>query len=134
MVEHCIQLFGRIPDGRLIDECFVEIRNLSSPQTKQRTNGFNNWLERSLGRSNHDQYQPALGTTIESSRNSTNSSTIFSDWAYTKSTKGTGRKPELAFAVGNIGELLYLFEEHLHYDAETGSEAIRLPVFSFYEH
>ena len=41
---------------------------------------------------------------------------------------------DLAFAVGNIGELLYLFEEHLQYSNELNTGVIReAEVRGFYE-
>ena len=139
MVEHCIQLFGRIPDGTTrIDECFVEISKICRRRADEAENetGFNNWLERSL---------EAVRIAISINRGLGNYYRVFEELhelfddllglgLYEEYLRVRAENRELAFAVGNIGELLYLFEEHLHYDAETGSEAIRLPeVRSFYE-
>jgi tetratricopeptide (TPR) repeat protein len=139
MVEQCIQLFGRMPDGTTrIDECFVEISKICRRRADEAENetGFNGWLERSL---------EAVRIAITINRGLNNYYRVFEELhelfddllglgLYDEYLHVRAENRELAFAVGNIGELLYLFEEHLHYDAETGTEAIRLPeIRSFYE-
>jgi hypothetical protein len=139
MVEYCIQLFGRMPDGTMrIDECFVEISKICRRRADEAENetGFNDWLERSLD---------AVRIAITINRSLNNYYRVFEELhelfddllglgLYDEYLRVRAENREMAFAVGNIGELLYLFEEHLHYDAETGAEAIRLPeIRSFYE-
>ncbi|MBV70615.1 MAG: hypothetical protein CMH52_04625 [Myxococcales bacterium] len=139
MVEHCIHLFGRMPDGTTrIDECFVEISKICRRRADEAEteNGFNAWLERSL---------ESVRIAISINRGLNNYYRVFEELhelfddllglsMFEEYLRVRAENREMAFAVGNIGELLYLFEEHLHYDADRETSAIRLPeVRSFYE-
>lgn len=139
MVENCIQLFGRMPDGTTrIDECFVEISKICRRRADEAESetGFNGWLERSLD---------AIRIAVTINRGLNNYYRVFEELhelfddllglgMFEEYHRVRAENRELAFAVGNIGELLYLFEEHLHYDADQDEGLIRLPeVRSFYE-
>lgn len=139
MVERCVQLFGRMPDGTTrIDECFVEIskicrRRADEAQTEA---GFADWLRRSL---------EAVRIAASINRGLGNFHRVFEEYhelfddllglgALDDYLRTRAESRELAFAVGHVGELLYLFEEHLQYDTEGGGRVIRLPeVRGFYE-
>lgn len=139
MVERCVQLFGRVPDGTArIDECFVEIskicrRRADEAQTEP---GFHEWLRRSL---------EAVQTASSINRALSNFHRVFEEshelfddllglGAIEEYLQARAASRELAFAVGNVAELLYLFEEHLRYDPELGYDPGRLPeVRGFYE-
>lgn len=138
MVERCVQLFGRMPDGTTrIDECFVEIskicrRRADEAQTEA---GFADWLRRSLD---------AVRIAASINRGLGNFHRVFEEYhelfddllglgAVEDYLRTRAESRELAFAVGHVAELLYLFEEHLQYDAE-GGRVIRLAeVRGFYE-
>ncbi|MCA9540071.1 MAG: AAA family ATPase [Myxococcales bacterium] len=139
MVEHCVQLFGRMPDGTTrIDECFVEISKICRRRADeaQTESGFQDWLRRSLD---------AVRIAASINRSLGNFHRVFEEFhelfddllglgAYDEYVRARAESRELAFSVGNVAELLYLFEEHLQYDAETGTKVIRLPeVRGFYE-
>ena len=139
MVEHCVHLFGRMPDGTTrIDECFVEISKICRRRADEATSeaGFADWLRRSL---------EAVRIAASINRSLGNYHRVFEEYHelfddllglgyFDEYVRARAENRELAFAVGNISELLYLFEEHLQYDAEEGMRVIRLPeVRGFYE-
>ena len=139
MVEHCVHLFGRMPDGTTrIDECFVEISKICRRRADEANNeaGFGDWLRRSL---------EAVRIAASINRSLGNYHRVFEEYHelfddllglgyFDEYVRARAENRELAFAVGNISELLYLFEEHLQYDAEEGMRVIRLPeVRGFYE-
>ncbi len=139
MVERCVQLFGRMPDGTTrIDECFVEISKICRRRADeaQTEGGFQDWLQRSLD---------AVGIAASINRSLGNYHRVFEEYHelfddllglgyFDEYVRVRAENRELAFAVGNVGELLYLFEEHLQYDPESGSKIIRVAeVRGFYE-
>jgi tetratricopeptide (TPR) repeat protein len=142
MVERCVQLFGRIPDGTTrIDECFVEISKICRRRGEEAFEagseaGFQDWLRRSLD---------AVRIAASINRSLGNYYRVFEEYhelfddliqlgLYEDYLRVRAENRELAFAVGNVAELLYLFEEHLQYDAETGEQIILLAeVRGFYE-
>ena len=128
-----------MPDGTTrIDECFVEISKICRRRADEAEteNGFNAWLERSL---------ESVRIAISINRGLNNYYRVFEELhelfddllglnMYEEYLRVRAENREMAFSVGNIGELLYLFEEHLHFDADRENSAIRLPeVRSFYE-
>ncbi|MEE2786298.1 MAG: AAA family ATPase [Myxococcota bacterium] len=139
MVERCVQLFGRMPDGTTrIDECFVEIskicrRRADEAQTEQ---GFQGWLQRSL---------EAVQIAASINRSLGNYFRVFEEihelfddllglGYYEEYVRIRAENRDLAFAVGNIAELLYLFEEHLQYTNEANASVVREgEVRGFYE-
>ena len=138
MVERCVQLFGRIPDGTTrIDECFVEISKICRRRADEAETeaGFADWRRRSL-----DAVRIAAGI----NQRLGNFHRVFEEFhelfddllslgAYDDYLRTRAEGRALAFAVGHVGELLYLFDEHLQYDPEGGG-AIWLPeVRAFYE-
>ena len=139
MVERCVQLFGRMPDGTTrIDECFVEISKICRRRADEAESeqSFQAWLERSLD---------AVRVAASINRSLGNYFRLFEEihelfddliglGMYDEYLRVRAENRELAFAVGNVSELLYLFEEHLQYDAETGTTVVRLSeVRGFYE-
>ena len=139
MVEHCVHLFGRMPDGTTrIDECFVEISKICRRRADESNSesGFSDWLRRSL---------EAVRIAASINRSLGNYHRVFEEYHelfddllglgyFDEYVRARAENRELAFAVGNISELLYLFEEHLQYDTEEGMRVIRLPeVRGFYE-
>jgi hypothetical protein len=139
MVERCVQLFGRMPDSTTrIDECFVEIskicrRRADEAQTEP---AFRDWLRRSL---------EAVRAAARINRSLGNFHRVFEEYhemfddllglgEYDEYLRARAESRELSFAVGNVGELMYLFEEHLQYDPDAGFDYPRLPaVRGFYE-
>ena len=139
MVERCVQLFGRMPDGTTrIDECFVEIskicrRRADEAQTEQ---GYQGWLNRSL---------EAVQIAASINRSLGNYFRVFEEihelfddllglGLYDEYVRIRAENRDLAFAVGNIAELLYLFEEHLQFTNEANASVIREgEVRGFYE-
>ena len=139
MVERCVQLFGRMPDGTTrIDECFVEIskicrRRADEAQSEQ---SFQGWLQRSL---------EAVQIAASINRSLGNYFRVFEEihelfddllglGLFEEYVRIRAENRDLAFAVGNIGELLYLFEEHLQYSNELNAGVIReAEVRGFYE-
>ncbi|MCB9539387.1 MAG: AAA family ATPase [Myxococcales bacterium] len=139
MVERCVQLFSRMPDGTTrIDECFVEISKICRRRADeaQSEGGFHDWLQRSLD---------AVRVATQINRGLNNYHRVFEEFhelfddllglgAYDEYLRVRAESRELAFAVGNVAELMYLFDEHLQYDQETGFDFGRLPeVRGFYE-
>jgi hypothetical protein len=132
MVERCVHLFARVPDGTArIDECFVEIskicrRRADGAQTEQ---GLHDWLRRSLdavraaGAINHDlgNYHRLFEESHE----------LFDDLigmgAMDDYVLARAESRALAFGVGNVAELIYLFDEHLQFDPEAGFNPAALP-------
>lgn len=138
MVERCVQLFGRMPDGTTrIDECFVEISKICRRRADEAETeaGYSDWRRRSL-----DAVRIAAGI----NRGLGNFHRVFEEYhelfddllglgAYDEYLRTRAESRELAFAVGHVGELLYLFDEHLQSDGEGGG-AIWLPeIRAFYE-
>lgn len=139
MVERCVRLFGRMPDSTTrIDECFVEIskicrRRADEAQTEA---AFRDWLRRSL---------EAVKTAAAINRSLGNFHRVFEEYhelfddllglgEYEEYLRARAESRELAFAVGNVAELTYLFEEHLQIDPEGGFDFPRLPaVRGFFE-
>ncbi|MFN3199053.1 MAG: AAA family ATPase [Bradymonadia bacterium] len=139
MVERCVRLFARMPDGTTrIDECFVEIskicrRRADEAQTEA---AFHDWLRRSLA---------AVETATSINRSLGNHHRLFEEYHelfddllglgdYEAYLKIRAESRELAFDVGHVGELMYLFEEHLQIDPEIGIDPLRLPeIRGFYE-
>ena len=139
MVERCVRLFGRMPDSTTrIDECFVEIskicrRRADEAQTEE---GFHDWLRRSL-----EAVRVATGI----NRSLGNFHRVFEEMhemfddlmgmgAFDEYVAARAECRDLAFAVGQVSELLALFDEHLQLDPETGFETSGLPeVRGFYE-
>lgn len=139
MVERCVQLFGRMPDGTTrIDECFVEISKICRRRADEASTeaGFADWLRRSL---------EAVRIAASINRGLGNFHRVFEEYhelfddllglgALDDYLRTRAESRELAFAVGHVGELLYLFEEHLQYDPDGEGRVIRLPeVRGFYE-
>ena len=139
MVERCVRLFGRMPDGTTrIDECFVEIskicrRRADDTQTEA---GLHDWLRRSMA---------AVETATSINRSLSNYHRLFEEYHelfddllglgdYDAYLGARAESRELAFAVGHVGELQYLFDEHVHIDLDAGFDRGRLlEVRGFYE-
>ncbi len=139
MVERCVQLFSRMPDGTTrIDECFVEISKICRRRAdeSQSEGGFRDWLRRSLD---------AVRVATQINRGLSNFHRVFEEFhelfddllglgSYDEYLRVRAESRELAFSVGNVAELLYLFDEHVQYDADSGFDFARLPeVRGFYE-
>jgi hypothetical protein len=139
MVERCVQLFGRMPDSTTrIDECYVEISKICRRRADeaQSEESYADWLRRSL---------EAVRRAVEINRALGNWHRVFEEMhelfddllglgdleAYLEARE---ESRDLAFSVGHVHELLYLFDEHLHYDADRGFDRERLPeVRGFFE-
>jgi tetratricopeptide (TPR) repeat protein len=139
MVERCVRLFGRMPDSTTrIDECFVEIskicrRRADEAQTEE---GFQDWLRRSL-----EAVRVATGI----NRSLGNFHRVFEEMhemfddlvgmgAFDEYVAARAEGRDLAFAVGQVPELLTLFDEHLQLDPDSGFDTGRLPeVRGFFE-
>lgn len=139
MVERCVALFARVPDGTArVDECFVEISKLCRRRADdaQTEAGYQDWLHRSL---------EAVRTAGAINRELGNYHRLFEEshelfddliglGAFEDYLRARGESRALAFELGNVGELLYLFEEHMQYDPAAGFERARLPELrGFYE-
>lgn len=139
MLERCVGLFARIPDGTTrIDECFVEISKICRRRAEesQTEGGFHDWMQRSLS---------AVETATSINRSLGNHHRLFEEYhELFDDLIGLGdmdsylrvraESRELAFAIGHIGELMYLFEEHLQVDPEVGMDPARIPeIRGFYE-
>ncbi len=139
MVERCVQLFARVPDGTTrVDECFVEISKLCRRRADQATTeaGYNDWLQRSL---------EAVRTAGAINREVGNYHRLFEEshelfddllglGAWDDYLLAREESRGLAFGLGNVNELFYLFDEHLQYDPSAGFDHARLPeVRGFYE-
>ena len=124
-----------MPDGTTrIDECFVEISKIAGGGlTKPIRARFSGWLQRSLKLcKSRPPSIAALAIIFEEIHE------LFDDLLglglYEEYVRIRAENRDLAFAVGNIGELLYLFEEHLQYSNEINSSVIReAEVRGFYE-
>ncbi|MCB9547317.1 MAG: ATP-binding protein [Myxococcales bacterium] len=118
MVERCVALFARLPDGTMrIDECFVEISKICRRRADeaQTEGGFEDWLHRSL-----EAVRAAAGI----NRSLGNHHRVFEEYhelfddllgmgATEEYLRARAESRELAFEAGNLDELIYLFEEHL---------------------
>lgn len=139
MVERCVRLFARMPDSTTrIDECFVEISKICRRRADeaQTDEGFQAWLRRSL-----DAVRVASGI----NRNLGNYNRVFEEMhelfddllsmgALDEYLAARAECRELAFGVGQVPELLSLFDEHLQYDPDAGFDLERLPeVRGFFE-
>lgn len=139
MVERCVQLFGHMPDGTTrIDECFVEISKICRRRSDEASTheSFLDWRRRSL-----DAVRTATGINRELGnfhRVFEELHELFDDLlslgAYDDYLRARSECRQLAFAVGDVGELVGLFEEHLQFDPEEGFDFRQLPeVRGFYE-
>ena len=139
MVERCVRLFGRMPDSTTrIDECFVEISKICRRRAdeSQTDEGFSDWVRRSL-----EAVRVAMGI----NRSLGNHHRVFEEMhemfddllgigAYEEYLAARAECRELAFSVGNVPELLSLFDEHLQYDPDAGFDLERVPeVRGFFE-
>jgi len=139
MVERCVQLFAHMPDGTTrIDECFVEISKICRRRSDEAATqeSFHDWRRRSL-----DAVRTATGINRELGnyhRVFEELHELFDDLlslgAYPEYLRARSECRQLAFAAGNINELVGLFEEHLQYDPNEGFDLGLLPeVRGFYE-
>lgn len=138
MVERCVQLFGRMPDGTTrIDECFVEISKICRRRADEAETeaGFSDWRRRSL-----DAVRIAAGI----NRGLGNFHRVFEEFhelfddllglgAYEDYVRTRAESRELAFAVGHVGELLYLFDEHIQSAGDDGGGVWLPELRAFYE-
>ena len=139
MVEECVQLFSRVPDGTTrIDECFVEISKICRRRAERSETeaGHQDWLQRSL---------EAVQIAVSINRSLGNYFRVFEEYhelfedllglgLYEEYLRQRNENRELAFAVGNITELVYLFEEHLQFDPEDESPMLNaIELRGFYE-
>ena len=139
MVERCVRLFGHMPDGTTrIDECFVEISKICRRRADdaQSEAGMHDWLRRSLA---------AVETATSINRSLGNFHRLFEEHHelfddllglsdYEEYLRARAESRELAFTVGDVAELIYLFDEHIHTDPEGSFDMTRLPeVRGFYE-
>jgi hypothetical protein len=132
MVERCVALFARVPDGTTrIDECFVEISKICRRRADeaQTEGGFQDWIQRSL---------EAVRTAAAINRSLGNHHRVFEEFhelfddllglgAAGEYFQARAECRELAFESGNIDELTYLFEEHVQIDPEAGFDPGNLP-------
>ena len=132
MVERCVQLFAHMPDGTTrIDECFVEISKICRRRSDEASTheSFLDWRRRSL-----DAVRTATGINRELGNFHRVFEELHSLGAYPDYLRARSECRQLAFAVGNVGELVSLFEEHLQYDPDDGFDFRQLPeVRGFYE-
>ena len=139
MVEECVQLFSRVPDGTTrIDECFVEISKICRRRAERSETdaGHEDWLQRSL---------EAVQIAVSINRSLGNYFRVFEEYhelfedllglgLYDEYLRHRAENRELAFAVGNISELTYLFEEHLQFDPDEEPSVFNLSELrGFYE-
>jgi hypothetical protein len=139
MVEECVQLFSRVPDGTTrIDECFVEISKICRRRAERSETeaGHEDWLHRSL---------EAVQIAVSINRSLGNYFRVFEEYhelfedllglgLYEEYLRHRAENRELAFAVGNISELVYLFEEHLQFDPDEDAPVLHLDdLRGFYE-
>ncbi len=132
MVERCVRLFARMPDSTTrIDECFVEISKICRRRADeaQTDEGFQDWMRRSLD---------AVRVASSINRNLGNYNRVFEEMhelfddllsmgAVEEYLAARAECRELAFTVGQVPELLSLFDEHLQYDPDVGFDLDRLP-------
>ncbi len=132
IVERCVRLFGRLPDSTTrVDECFVEISKICRRRADeaQSEEGYHDWLRRSL---------EAVRVAAAVNRGLGNYLRLFEEFhelfddllglgEYHEYLQVRAEARELAFEVGNVPELLHLFDEHLQQDPETGFDMQRLP-------
>lgn len=133
MVGRCVGLFARMPDGTTrVDECFVEISKICRRRadTAQTEAGFRDWLLRSLD---------AVRTATRTNRALGNFHRLFEEYHelfddlmglgdYESYLRARAECRELAFAVGNVNELMYLFREHVPVEeGGAGFDPARLP-------
>jgi hypothetical protein len=139
MVERAVQLFARVPDGTTrVDECFVEISKICRRRAEesQSEQGFFDWLRRSL-----DAVRMAGAINAELGnhlRLFEESHELFDDLlglgAWSEYLQARAESRNRAFALGHVGELLSLFDEHIQLDPEGGYDRERLPeARGFYE-
>ena len=139
MVEECVQLFSRVPDGTTrIDECFVEISKICRRRAERAETeaGHQDWLQRSL---------EAVQIAVSINRSLGNYFRVFEEYhelfedllglgLYEEYLRQRNENRELAFAVGNVTELVYLFEEHLQFDPDQESPMLNaIELRGFYE-
>jgi hypothetical protein len=137
MVERCVQLFGRMPGSTTrIDECYVEISKICRRRADeaQSEESYTDWLQRSL---------EAVRRAIAINRSLGNWHRVFEEMHelfddllglgdFDAYLEARGESRDLAFGVGHVHELLYLFDEHLHVDPERGFDPERLPEIRGY--
>lgn len=121
IIERCIALFTRLPDGTpRVDECFVEISKICRrcADQAQTEAGFADWVRRSL-----DAVRTAAGI----NKGLGNLHRLFEEYhelfddllaigALDEYRQARNEIRELAFTVGNLTELSYLFDEQLQPD------------------
>ena len=121
IIERCIALFTRLPDGTpRVDECFVEISKICRrcADQSQTEAGFTDWVRRSL-----DAVRTAAGI----NKGLGNLHRLFEEYhelfddllaigALDEYRQARNEIRELAFTVGNLTELSYLFDEQLQPD------------------
>ncbi|MGK0361879.1 MAG: hypothetical protein ACI9U2_004199, partial [Bradymonadia bacterium] len=121
IIERCIALFSRLPGGTpRVDECFVEISKICRrcADQSQSEAGFTDWVRRSL-----DAVRTAAGI----NKGLGNLHRLFEEYhelfddllaigALDEYREARNEIRELAFTVGNLSELSYLFEEQLQPD------------------
>lgn len=125
MIERCVVLFARMGDSApRIDECFVEISKICRRRAEraQTEAGFADWIRRSL-----DAVRTAAGI----NKSLGNLLRLFEEYhelfddllaidAIDEYRRARAEIRELAFSVGNLNELGFLFEEQLQ--SAPGSE------------
>lgn len=139
MVERCVQLFAHMPDGTTrIDECFVEISKICRRRADDAATheSFLDWRQRSL---------EAVRTATRINRDLGNYHRVFEELhelfddllalgAVEEYLQVRAECRAVAFSVGNVTELMGLFEEHLQFDPEAGFDPRQLlEVRGFYE-
>ena len=121
IIERCVALFTRLADGTpRVDECFVEISKICRrcADQAQTEAGFADWMRRSL-----DAVRTAAGI----NKGLGNLHRLFEEYhelfddllaigALDEYHEARSEIRELAFTVGNLTELSYLFEEQLQPD------------------
>ncbi len=132
MVERCVQLLARLPDtSHRIDECFVEISKICRRRAEGASSeaGYEAWLRRSLD---------AVRMAATVNREMGNLNRLFEEFhelfddllglgAWPDYLRARAECRELAFDAGHVGELLYLFEEHMQADPQRGFNPEGLP-------
>ncbi|MBU1429192.1 hypothetical protein KKF91_01400 [Myxococcota bacterium] len=136
-LERCAHLYQRIPGGTMrLDECFVEISKICRRRADEAANeaGFHHWLSRSLG---------AVERALAINKRLENHHRLFEEYheqfddllGLNQTEQYQRIRAEaraLAFSVGNVGELFYLFDEHLN--PEMGADATLIKeARGFYE-
>ena len=131
MVEDCVQLFSRVPDGTTrIDECFVEISKICRRRAERSETeaGHHDWTRRSL---------EAVQIAVSINRSLGNFFRVFEEYhelfedllslgLFPEYIQQRRENRELAFAVGNVAELVYLFEECLQFDGDESEGILQL--------